>query len=74
MQVAFQGFFSGTRILETGTLDYSLEVCKNHLEVLVTDWLIMGSALGQIDGLSARQYKSCLPRIEEKINSCVFSV
>ena len=29
-------------------------------------WLIRGSALGPIGGLSARQFNSCLPRIEEK--------
>ena len=29
-------------------------------------WLIRGSALGPIGGLSARQFNSCLPRIEER--------
>ena len=29
-------------------------------------WLIKGSALGPIGGLSARQFNSCLPRREEK--------
>ena len=29
-QVAFWGFFSGTRRLKTGMLDYSLEVCKKQ--------------------------------------------
>jgi len=39
-QVAFRSSFSGTWILKTGTLDYSLEVCKNHLEISITNWLI----------------------------------
>ena len=63
-QVAFRSFFSRTRRLKTGTLDYSLEVCKNHWEILITNWFIRGSALGPIGGLSARQSNSCLP--EEK--------
>ena len=29
-------------------------------------WLVRGSALGPICGLSTRQLKSCLPRREEK--------
>jgi len=29
-------------------------------------WLIRGSALGPIGGLSARQFNSCLPRIEDE--------
>ena len=29
-QVPFWGSFSGTRRFKTDTLDYSLEVCKNH--------------------------------------------
>ena len=48
------------------TLDYSLEVCKNHREISITNWFIRGSALGPIGGLSARQFDGCLPRREEK--------
>ena len=33
---------------------------------VVADWLIRGSALGPISGLSARQSNSCLSCIEEK--------
>ena len=59
-QVAFRSSF------KTGTLDYSLEVCKNHQEISISNWLVRGSALGQIGGLSARQFNSCLPRTEDK--------
>jgi len=31
-------------------------------------WLIRGSALGPIGGLSTRQFNSCLPRREENKN------
>ena len=65
-RLLFGAHFSGTWRLKTGTLDYSLEVCKNHQEISITNWLIRGSALGPIGGLSARQCDSCLPRIEDE--------
>jgi len=52
--------------LKTGTLDYSLEVCKNNQEISITNWFIRGSALGPIGSLSARQFNGCLPCTEEK--------
>ena len=44
----------------------TLEVCKNHQEISITNWFSRGSALGPIGGLSARQFDGCLPRREEK--------
>jgi len=36
------------------------------LRFVVGFWLVRGSALGPICGLSARQLNSCLPRREER--------
>jgi len=51
-------------------MDYSLEVCKSHQEISITNWFIRGSALGPIGSLSARQFNGCLPRREEKVSLC----
>jgi len=66
VNAAPQRIYAGCTWHETDTLDYSLEICKNHEDVLITDWIIRGSALGPTGGLSARQLNSCLPRREEK--------
>ena len=50
----------------------TLEVCKNHQEISITNWFIRGSALGPIGGLSARQSNSCLPRREERRKNLTF--
>jgi len=41
--------------------DIALRLCRWF-------WLVRGSALGPICGLSARQLNSCLPRREERKN------
>ena len=66
INAAPQPIYAGCTWHETDTLDYSLEICENHEDVLITDWIIRGSALGPTGGLSARQLNSCLPRREEK--------
>ena len=48
------------------TVHYQFSVRVRTQEYVLGFWLIGGSALGPIGGLSARQFNSCLPRGEEK--------